>query len=237
MYAPILETLRRIQQVERLQAALSAYTQATDAAAHALGLEHRRDLLAADGLPMPTRLDLGDVVALGQLEPSALEMLSVAAAVMHVTLDLPLYAASVKACIERVPALRPAAAWLVPSLLRWLHVRWYEILFGPFPGTEGASARVPPEGEDAAVRGAAGPRRRLADWTPSADDAWTLGFKVKAWWAIRIVGQTQGDVTRRWHATITTAEHRRKYADDPDAKECGCKRAVSRGVKEVSALL
>ena len=131
-HPPILDTLQRVARVERLQAALRTYAQAADASVKILGLEHRRDLLSADGLPMPMALDLADVVALAQLSPETLEALAIATAVLSTMLDLPLYDTAVRASLNRIPALQPAMPWLVPSLLRWLHVRYYEGLYGPF---------------------------------------------------------------------------------------------------------
>lgn len=65
-YPPILETLQRIQHVEPLQAALRAYAHAADTVVDLLGLTHRRELLRHDDLPMPTQIDLGEVVALAR---------------------------------------------------------------------------------------------------------------------------------------------------------------------------
>lgn len=171
-HAPILDTLQRIERVERLQEALDAFARAAGLAAQELGFAHRRELLADDGVPLPTRLDLGDVVALGQLQPGALEALAVSTAALHLVLDLPLYAASVRASLERIPALRATTSWLVPSLLRWLHVRLYEWLFGPFPTAEGDSPGVPLDWEEAAVARARGPRRRLHDHAPTSRTRW-----------------------------------------------------------------
>jgi hypothetical protein len=234
-HAPILETLRKIQRLDRLQAALTAYARAADAAAAGLGLEHRRDLRAHDGLPMPTRLDLGDVVALAQLKPDTLEDLAVAAAVIHVTLDLPLYATAVRASLERIPALRPTVAWLVPSLLRWLHVRCYEALYGPFSTADGERARVPLDWEELAVMRAPGPRRRLTDRPPQ--EPYTLAYQVKAWWAVRVNGETARETARRWHARVMDKPHRDKHGRDADVADCGCFKVVRDGVKEVSRLL
>jgi hypothetical protein len=256
-HLPILDTLRRIQRLERLQAALQAYAQAADLSVEVLGLEHRRDLLAADGLPMPTQLDLADVVALAQLAPDRLDALAVASAVLHVTLDLPLYATSVRASLDRIPALRPTMPWLVPSLLRWLHVRYYEALYGPFPSAEGKREvpahqptgvvrrreqepdpwQVPPEWEEVAVVRAPGPRRRLADRAPSRDGQFTLLQQTRAWWAVQVEETAQREVARRWHRTQTDKAHRAKHGDDTDVADCGCFKIVRTGVREVSRLI
>lgn len=235
-HPPILDTLRRVARVDRLQAALHGYERAADASVEVLGLTHRRDLLAADGLPMPTEFDRGDIVALAQLSPETLETLAVATAVLHTTLDLPLYATAVRASLDRIPALHPAMPWLVPSLLRWLHVRWYEVLYGPFATPEGESAQVPLEWEDVAVARAPGPRRRLADRAPSKDGQFTLQQQTRAWWGVRVEGASQREVARRWHRTITDKPHRDKHGD-ADVADCGCLKVVRAGVQDVTRLV
>jgi hypothetical protein len=237
-HPPALASLQRLHRVERLHHALGLFMQASDAAARALGLDHRRALLAQDGRPLPVSFDLDLVVALGRLAPLETEALALATTALHTALDLPLYATTIRAAIGRLPALRPAEPWLAPALLRWWHVRLYELLFGPFepPDPQDDPRRVPPEWEERVVVEAPGPRRRGADWRPS--DPYLLAYLVKAWWGVHVEGESEREIARRWHARIPEAAHRRDYgANDAEARDCGCRKVVMRGLKEVAALL
>jgi hypothetical protein len=92
--------------------------------------------------------------------------------------------------------------------------------------------KIPESWEEAAVGEAIGPRRWLGDRAPR-EDAQTPAYLVKAWWATRIAQQTTNDVARRWHASMQPASH----AATKSIEECGCRKIVRRGIKEVSELL
>src|SRR5262249_21744393 len=120
--------------------------------------------------------------------------------------------------------------------------------YGPFATANGETARVPLDVEETAVQHAPGPARRLGDRAPRGDHAMTAVLLTKAWWAARIELASERAVARRWHATQTSAAHRRRHriiedadaadnADNPEATECGCRTAIRRGIADVDALL
>ena len=133
------------------------------------------------------------------------------------------------------------ATWFVPSLIRYAHVRIYEVMFGPFEGRSGKlvtiSDRVPPEWEEAAVAQTPGRPRSLFDRAIPHDDDWTLAYRVKAWWGVRVDDEHIREVARRWHAHLTDKQHRDKFGLAGDVDDCGCRSTVKRGIKEVSKLL
>jgi hypothetical protein len=240
---PILAEIRRVTSAPLLVDAISSYTRAADKAARALGLAHRRELLARDDGPLPLKYDVEDIVALAKLEPALLTEWATAAAVLHVALERSANAASLRAVVAGLTPLAPFATWLVPSLLRWAHLRIYELLFGPFEGRHGAlftmQDRVPPEWEAAAVTQTPGPPRSLFDKAiPTEGDAAVLAYKVKAWWGVRVEHDTVRDVAARWHATMTGKRHVEQSAlDSATLQTCGCLQTVKKGITEVSRLL
>jgi hypothetical protein len=232
--APILAALLHIGDAPLLLDAMNSYMRATDKAAGTLGLAHRRDLLAREDGPLPVWHDLGDVVALAHLEPATLESWGTATERLHIALERPAAAATLRATLESIPPLSSTIGWLVPALLRWVHVRIYDALLAPFEAETGGSLvdRVPLEWEEAAVMQTPGTPRVPLDRAPMGDRAHTLTYQVKAWWAVKIEHQTIRDVARRWHTHLQPRSH----ADERDIEECGCRVIVKRGVRQVSAL-
>jgi hypothetical protein len=237
---PIMAEIRRITTAEPLVDAIGGYTRTADKAAQALGFTHRRDLLVRDEGPLPLKYDVNHVIDLAKHEPALLTEWARAAAILHSTLERSAHAASLRAVVAHVGPLAPMAAWLVPSLIRWGHVRIYGVLFGPFEDREHGlftvSNRVPLEWEEAAVAQTPGHSRSLFDKAIPTDDAWTLAYKAKAWWGVRVERQTVGEVARRWHAHLTDKQHREKWLAAV-VKDCGCLSIVKKGIKEVDRLL
>jgi hypothetical protein len=248
-YAPILAALRAMNSAPLLIDAMNGYARAADKAVSVLGLTHRRELLATDDGPLPLRHDLGDVLALAQLQPATLESWAVATAVLYVALERAPGGLELHQTLTAIPALVPMLNWLDPALRRWAHLRLYEVLFGPFDMGQGPVARVPEEFETMAVlQAAVALPRPLFERSPRKDRAHTLAYQAKAWWAVKIVGQTYRDVARRWHEKLQPDAHVKAHAlESPEgpgrraarghADDCACRRIVRDGVKEVDALL
>jgi hypothetical protein len=83
-HPPILTELRRVTIAPLLVDAMDGYKGTADKAARALGLGHRRDLLTREDGPLAVRHDVGDVLALAQLEPEGLGEWAVATTVERV---------------------------------------------------------------------------------------------------------------------------------------------------------
>jgi hypothetical protein len=214
------------------------YRRAADAAAEALWLPHRRDLLLADG-PLPLRHDT-DLLA--RLPPRLLRELSVATAFLHVTLtwNRGLAIKSLELAVREVPALIGTERWLAASLLRFLHLRWYEVLWGT-PAPDGSISRIPFAIEEAAVVHARGPVRRLNDRAPR-ESGYPLAYAVLAWWARRVDGKGEDAVWQWWHAHYRSKAHRvaLETASDADGRvprDCGCRRMLPRALAEVQRLV
>lgn len=234
--------IARVTSAPLLVDALNSYRRAAEKAASALGLAHHRELLSKNDGPLAIRYDMEDIVALAKLEPAMLTGWATAAAVLHVALERSAYAGGLRAVVGQLPPLASMAPWLVPSLVRWAHVRVYEILFGPFEQRGERvvmiSDGVPPEWEEAAVMRTPGRPRSLFDKAIPSEDESTLAYKVKAWWGVRIERESLGVIARRWHAKMPDAQHRKKAAaDNLVVKDCGCLAVVKKGIKEVDRLL
>jgi hypothetical protein len=233
-HPPILSALRHVTQAPFLAVALDGYARTAAKAAEGLGLAHRRDLLNQDDGLLSVRHDVGDLLALAQLEPARLEEWAIATGILHVVLDRAMSATGTiaRATLEQIAPLVPTIDWLVPALVRWTHLRIYEVLFGPFDVAGALIERVPPEWEEAAVGRAAGPSRSLFARAPK-DSGHALAYLTTAWWAVRVVQESVNDVARRWH----TSQQSRAHAEAKSVEECSCRRTVRRGITEVSALL
>jgi hypothetical protein len=127
----ILAEIRGVTTAAPLVDAIGGYTRAGDKAARALGLTHRRDLLVRDDGPLPLKHDVNHLIDLAKIEPALLTEWATATGFLHVALERSSYTASLRAAVAQVAPLAPYAAWLVPSLVRYAHVRIYEVLFGP----------------------------------------------------------------------------------------------------------
>jgi hypothetical protein len=221
-YPQIAAMLRALQ--APFSNALTAYTAAGDAAAQVLGHDHRRGLLATDDGALPTRHDRDEIYALAQLRPDLSEALAHATAALHVLLNRSRAQETVRESIESIPALLPTTPWLVPALIRRLHLRIYESLFGIVPAEHDVAAMGP------------GPRRPAGDRAPSGDRAHLRVVLVDFWFASRILKQPARQGAREWHEKMTDREHRRKYVGT-DVDDCGCRKALKKGLKELDRLL
>jgi hypothetical protein len=126
-HPPITAPLKRVTSAPLLASALNSYTHAADEAAHALGLGHRRELFTPDDGPLSIRHDVGDILALAQLDPARLNDWAVATGLLHIALDHT-DVSPVRQAITTIGPLAPSASWLVPALVRWAHLRIYEVV-------------------------------------------------------------------------------------------------------------
>ena len=228
----LAETLVHCQRAPLIVDALDGYRRATDKVVTALGLSHRRELLAQDDGPLSIRHDAGDILALAQLQPALLPMFAMATATLHIALEWPGYVGCLRDALASVLALAPGERWLLPGLRRWLQMRWYESLFIEDEPDEDAWHRRlrHAEIEAAALSREPGPFRRLNDHAPR-DGGHVLEYSVKAWWALRVQGESQLEVARRWHAM------QGRHATEKSVEECSCRRAVRTGVREIDTFV
>jgi hypothetical protein len=240
-HAPVLAGLRRIVTAPLLVDARSTYQRALDKAVAVLGLERRAQLLLHDGGPLPVQHDMGEVLAVARLAPGVIVEWAAAVETLEAALLRPVWATSLRVTIERIPALAPEAAWLVPALVRWQHLRLYEVLFGPFlDPARTLGETVPVSLDAAAATQAPGPARRPGDRGPKhgaqhqADV--TLIRKTDAWFHHHVGGERVLTLAAWWHRVVREPAHAAGPADD-HFDDCGCRRIVRTGLIEVTRLL
>jgi hypothetical protein len=212
---------------------MKGYMRTADAAAEALWFPHRRDLLLADS-PLSLRHDT-DLLA--RVPRRLLWALAEETAHLHVALTWHrgLAIKSLEAAVREVPALVGTERWLAPSLLRFLHLRWYEVLWG----AQGSDGRTPFAIEEAVVRHARGPTRRLNDRAPRESGV-PLAYAVLAWWARRVDGKGEAAVWQWWHTHYRSKAHRAALAAASDGRvprDCGCRRLLLPALAEVQRLV
>jgi hypothetical protein len=236
----ILAEIRHVTSAPLLVDAINGYVRAAAKAAQALGLEHHRDLLVKTDGQLPLKYDVENIIALSRLDSAILTEWAAATAILHVAIERSGHAAGLRMVVSQLSRLAPMASWLVPALVRWAHVRVYELLLGPFEQRVGRifeiTNRVPPEWEDAAVARTPGRPRSLFDKAIPVDDDFTLAYKVKAWWGVRIERETIGEIARRWHKHLKDRQHHKK-TEALIVRDCGCLSLVKQGIKEVDRLL